>query len=833
MCKPDSFKINAKVAATMLLLVALGFTQDSASQAQQAKGGPVTVASVSSHSSANGTVVSIVADGPLNRAQTWQDREGYHVVVPSAGTQNAIKAGNGIKVRQLDRTLEIVIQTKPGANVTVQPMANRLNLNVEGKLEPRSSDSENANASSDKAQRTQEESANAQPDEGKASRSGKVTSADSSAAASDPTQRSSEAAANPNASSSAPDAQSQTEMATGESSVMSGVTVLIGFALVGVGGLLFLRRRRSSQTATAVVTDDDGFEEFGVFGRQEDVNKASKTKGAQDGLMKLNGSASNGSAAQRKSLARMPVAMPAALYGAYQADLEVAKLVQGHPHRMDVVASRAPDDRRAIEASLLKTLTAAAGDEDLQRRARGALEEYGFVARQSAALLLASDPYERTSAARMLGDAKSPSSLPFLLEALYDHESLVRNQAVLSIGELRLPSAIGALLDIARKHPDVPGSLLSRALSACSLEGLDFFDAAVPEPRLLSGVDARLLADEIMNLEPAASVEDLPDSAEEDTFVQALERVGSETITERAEAIKVLAQFSVRSSVAVLARVARMDPESSLRAAAISGLAFINHETVFPAILIAMADESREVRAAAARSLSRLSFDRADAYIRVTQTDEVDSLRDVAEACVKAGIATQGIDRISSGDHQAYEAMSVVSLLLKANKFEPLLDAVANHPNLAVRLTAVHLLGLSGQHRLVVHLRHLATDCPLEEVREALDAAIAKLGPHQHGPQNECAEQAEAHSGFETQPLPDSESQSECESELHPSFLSAQSADPLEVQVEGEPEAQTESEPSPGFAFEFVPALLSEAETNHEPERPQLEGSGLPAPPIA
>ena len=75
-------------------------------------------------------------------------------------------------------------------------------------------------------------------------------------------------------------------------------------------------------------------------------------------------------------------------------------------------------------------------DDDERCRARGALEDYGFVARQCAVLLLAPDPYERTSAAKMLGDIKSPASLPFLLEAIYDHEPTVRNQAVLSIGEL-------------------------------------------------------------------------------------------------------------------------------------------------------------------------------------------------------------------------------------------------------------------------------------------------------------------------------------------------------------------------------------------------------------
>jgi HEAT repeat protein len=806
MRKPDSFSINAKVAATLLLLIAFGFTQNSGSQAQQTKGGPITVSSVSSRASANGTVVSIAADGPLNRAQTWQDREGYHVVVPSAGTQNAIKVARGIKVRQLDRSLEIVIQTKPGASVTVQPMANRLNLNVEGKLDPRgSTEADNANAKSEKTRQSDDLEAGQQDD--KSARLNKTTGAESASAKNggfvDRGQTSPEySGPAANSPAAADSTQGQPVMATEESSVVSGATILIVLSLVFLG-LFVLRRRRASQTTTAVMDDDNGFETFDGFGspqaKAKGPGKDGKISGVGDHLMKLNGSESNGASAQRK-LARMPVAMPTSLYGAYQADLEIGKLVQGQPHKMDVVASRAPDDRRAIEASLLKTITSPAADEDLRRRARGALEEYGFVARQSAALLMASDPYERTSAARMLGEVKSPAALPFLLEALYDHESLVRNQAVLSIGELRLPSAIGALLDIARKHPDVPGSLLSRALSACSVEGLDFFDAGVPEPRLLSGVNARVLAEEIMTLEPAAVIEELPESADDEKLVQAFAQVQSEDLSERSDAIKVLAQFSVQSSVAALAKVARLDQEASLRALAISSLAFINHESVFPAILIAMADESREVRAAAARSLSRLSFDRADAYIRVTETHDVESLRYVAEACIKAGIAMQGIDRMSSGDHQAYEAMSVVSLLVKANAFEPLLEVIANHPNIEVRLIAIYVIALAGQPAMLEPLRQLLVDCAHEAVQEALEVAIARLdAPGNAEPsKSDCEPEATSDDESEVQQVvADPEVQRLCE-----------------VGAQSDPEEEAQSE------LAFVEPSESETEMHPDSEVP-------------
>src|SRR3989440_4626178 len=99
-----------------------------------------------------------------------------------------------------------------------------------------------------------------------------------------------------------------------------------------------------------------------------------------------------------------PAEFEASAYGAYRVDQEVGKLVLGKPHRMDVMASRVADDRRAIEASLVKALNAADTDDENRRRARNALEEYGFVARQSAILLQGRDAWERSSAGGDLGE---------------------------------------------------------------------------------------------------------------------------------------------------------------------------------------------------------------------------------------------------------------------------------------------------------------------------------------------------------------------------------------------------------------------------------------------
>src|SRR5256886_13080604 len=153
---------------------------------------------------------------------------------------------------------------------------------------------------------------------------------------------------------------------------------------------------------------------------------------------------------------------------------------------MDVMASRVADDRRAIEASLVKALENSEFDEDGRRRARQALEESGFVARQSAMMLLGRDAWERSSAARTLGQIKSQSSLTSLIEALHDVDSVVQKQAVTRLGSLKMPAAIGALLDIARRHSDIPATLLSESLSACSVESLSFLDAPASEATFLS-----------------------------------------------------------------------------------------------------------------------------------------------------------------------------------------------------------------------------------------------------------------------------------------------------------------------------------------------------------
>lgn len=723
-----------------MLFLALGLTPVFFVQAQN-QNAPLRISSVSTQSSGNGTLVSITADGQLRRAQTWQDSDGYHVIVPYATAQNSVKPSSGVKVRRIGQSLEILIQTKPGANVSARAEDNRLNLTIGGSLEPR------AESAIDNFQQREEPSLWMRPQDARpavetASIGPAPTTADSLTTSQDSSQSSPpgtkagppslepqpnhQLANQPVRAPAVPEAEVSLQPEEGGffASIFSSTSVIVIMAL-GIFGLVALRKlrpkwaalneNRSRRKAKQVVVE----EEKPIQSMQPAPQMADREREFRTHAHAI---------ADRSTGSHMAVATPDSLYGEYRIDQEVGKLVLGQPHRMDVLSSRAPADRRAIEASLIKMI-ASSPDENERRRASEALEEYGFVARQCANLLTSPDAFDRTTAARSLGEIKSSAALPFLLEGLYDSESIVRNQAVASIGELKVPRAIGALLDMARRHPEVPGNLVSKALSACSVEGLDFFDAPMHEPALLGDGRPEGFGSDITTLEPAALVEDLPIEAEDEGLTPALIGVRSENASERLEAAKDLARHQVQPSVSALTALARLDPDSSVRAQAISSLASINHESVFPAVLIGMADESREVRAAAARSLSHLSFDRTDAYIRVLETNDEDLLPEVARACIQAGIVSQGIDRLASGDRrQAYETFSIISLLARAKLTEPILETIANHPNLDVRLALVKLLANTGEPEIFEQMRLLALrDGLSEELHTALLEAMYRL----------------------------------------------------------------------------------------------------------
>lgn len=506
-----------------------------------------------------------------------------------------------------------------------------------------------------------------------------------------------------------------------------GIALVLGLLLVGL--FVFMKVRNSKRQTRSVLAERRA--------RQRESYLAPPAAKPADGAVFSEVPAASQQLVVQPERIVVPDIQQTA-FGAYRIDQEIGKLTMGKPHRMDVMGSRFPDDRRAIEASLIKAIASSEGDDEARRRARQALEEYGFVARQSATMLMGRDAWERSSAARTLGQIGSRASLPFLIEALHDTDSVVRNQAVASLGSLKDPAAIGALLDIARRHSEIPASLLSETLSACSVDSLGFLDLPSTEAGLLNEAGSTV---EHRDTESFSVFEDLPDGNDEEALLGLLTQLDSSDEKVRTQGVQQLASYPVNRSVYALSSMALHDPDAAVRAAAVSSLGAIDHESVLASVLIALGDESREVRAAAARTLTGLHFDRADAYNRVSETATQEMLKAVASACVKTGIAAQAIHRLTSEDRrQAYEAFSLLSLLAKANETQPILDVIENYGDNEIRLCAVRVLNVAGQPEVASRLREIVAGGRMpEDLRTAVLEVLYKLDQQEpvfdHAPQ--------------------------------------------------------------------------------------------------
>ncbi|HST52716.1 MAG TPA: HEAT repeat domain-containing protein [Pyrinomonadaceae bacterium] len=810
--------LAARLGLAAAMCCALAASMSDAPNAQKRnREQPVRVTGVAT----SGNTVSISADGSLNRAQTWQDPEGFHVVVPDGQASDAA-ASRGVKVRHVGNSLELVVPVRQGASVTVEPKGNQLNLVVNGGSAPALSvENFPVEAKHGSRTRVQTDEPGAQESkgaEGHAQQSPNKRRAASDEAAVEPQQTSSQpasqqsqksasqsskpvpqvqqgeatspAASNPDALSSPaappqaensaaaqlkssllPSQQSratqpqtpQTSSGGGFSSFvfsLPGLLILLGVALAGAALVIIRRARRRSEE----VFDDAEYENKSsrpvasaaesrraaepagqpfqsYMGDRRKANIAvpferrKGGRGAEDeaSRQQLASEAEGaGRSGRQDHVPDVVVAKPSAQavqFGAYRVEQEISRLVQGKTHSVEVLSSRALDDRRAVEASLLKALRAPETDEDGRRRARMALEDYGFVARECASLLLGAEGFERAYAARTLGEMRSAHALPFLKEALYDADSVVRLECVQSLGSLGLPSAIGALLDVASRHKDIPAALIGPALTACSVESV--------EPGRDSYLGGRTNADagedtwfsgEVRLLAPVENFDELPEWIEDENLRVALVQLESMDVESRVNAAHHLAQFRVRRSVAALASMSQEDPEPGARAAAVTSLGVVDHELVFAPVIIALADEAREVRAAAARALSRLSFDRADAYVRVFESADSKTLRGVARACSKAGLASQAISRLASEDRrQAYEAFSLLSLCVKAGEVQPILDAVECHRDIEVRFACINLLATSLKPETCEQLTRVAENGGVpEKVRRTILETVGR-----------------------------------------------------------------------------------------------------------
>lgn len=236
----------------------------------------------------------------------------------------------------------------------------------------------------------------------------------------------------------------------------------------------------------------------------------------------------------------------------------------------------------------------------------------------------------------------------------------------------------------------------------------------------------------IEKLEPASPFEQLQLSSDP-ALISAIEQTQDEFEEDeevRGLAVRILNAFKTRNSVEALSQVALYDLSANLRSKAVTILSDFDHESVFSTILIACADPTREVRAAAARALTRLSCNRSDAWTRVIETEEEGRMVQAARAAIEGDMVERTFSRLVHPDRKfAYEGFTLLALLIKANETDAIFKALEKHEDMNIRRAILHVIKVTKNRKALEGLYNLLErkTMPLE-LQEQVDKTIEEIG---------------------------------------------------------------------------------------------------------
>ena len=206
------------------------------------------------------------------------------------------------------------------------------------------------------------------------------------------------------------------------------------------------------------------------------------------------------------------------------------------------------------------------------------------------------------------------------------------------------------------------------------------------------------------NVVPAKDFDALPLS-NDDMLMSAIEQTQDEFEEDeqvRELSIRILDKFKTRNSVEALTQVALYDISARLRSKAIVSLAKFDHESVFETILLGCADPTREVRAASAKALFQLSFNRADAWSRIVESNDDYRIIQSARAAIESDLVARSIDRLVHEDYKySYEAFTLLALLVKADETKEIFQVLESHHNVEVKLAVLRVLQILKDNRVL------------------------------------------------------------------------------------------------------------------------------------
>lgn len=236
----------------------------------------------------------------------------------------------------------------------------------------------------------------------------------------------------------------------------------------------------------------------------------------------------------------------------------------------------------------------------------------------------------------------------------------------------------------------------------------------------------------LLQIQPSRPFAPLPISNDK-ALMNAIEQAHEESEEDdeiRELTVKVLKAFKNRNSVEALSEIALYDLSSNLRSKAVTILSEFDHESVFETIVLACADPSREVKAAAARSLFRLSFDRANAWTRILESDEEGRVRQIARASIEADLVERSLERLVHEDHNiAQEAAAFAALMIKSGETEKVFEQLVKNKKNIVRKAILHVIKITKDQKALEKLYSLLEENNLPlGLQEDIDKTIEEMG---------------------------------------------------------------------------------------------------------
>ncbi|MBK9156487.1 MAG: hypothetical protein IPM25_20155 [Chloracidobacterium sp.] len=116
------------------------------------------------------------------------------------------------------------------------------------------------------------------------------------------------------------------------------------------------------------------------------------------------------------------------------------------------------------------------------------------------------------------------------------------------------------------------------------------------------------------------------------------------------------------------------------------------------------------MRASAARALSKLTFDRAEAWTRIVESGDLARMRHAARAAVEGDLVRRYFDRLVHKDRKiAYEAFALTVLLVRSGETEQVFSALAENRDEDVKLAILHVIQCLREERTAEWLDELLT----------------------------------------------------------------------------------------------------------------------------